>query len=151
MEFSALLVMVIFYKNIQLFSELWDSYPYFERFMVIFLRLFVSDSWNSQMCVGTFSRHASVLFGPFLCLGSSSLTLFCPACFKKTFCLLGFVRDWILCIKRCSARDGGDGGAIHRREGAENEPHKQRISRLKCWHGDAEGQETVSLFRRIAS
>ena len=30
----------------------------------------------SQMCAGTFSRHSTALFGPFLCLGSSSLTLF---------------------------------------------------------------------------
>lgn len=47
----------------------------------------------SQMCVGTFRRHSFVLFGPFLCLGSSCLTLFCPACFKKPFRLLGFVWD----------------------------------------------------------
>ena len=68
----------------------------------------------SQMCVGTFSRHFSALFGPFLCLGSSSLTLFCPACFKKPFRLLGFVWDWILCIKRCSARfEGGNGRPDH--------------------------------------
>ena len=59
---------------------------------------------SSQMCVGTFSRHSTALFGPFLCSGSSSLTLFCPACFKKPFRLLGFVWDWILCIKRCSVR-----------------------------------------------
>ena len=75
-------------------------------------------SWTggicSQMCVGTFSRHFSALFGPFLCLGSSSLTLFCPACFKKPFRLLGFVWDWILCIKRCSARfEGGNGRPDH--------------------------------------
>ena len=69
---------------------------------------------RSQMCVGTFSRHFSALFGPFLCLGSSSLTLFCPACFKKPFRLLGFVWDWILCIKRCSARfEGGNGRPDH--------------------------------------
>ncbi|WP_302778179.1 hypothetical protein, partial [Anaerotruncus colihominis] len=35
-------------------------------------------SW-SQMCVGTFNRYSTALFGPFLCSGSSSLTLFCPA------------------------------------------------------------------------
>ena len=62
---------------------------------------------RSQMCVGTFSWHSTALFGAFLCFGSSSLTLFCPACFKKTFRLLGFVWDWILCIKRCSARFEG--------------------------------------------
>ena len=62
----------------------------------------------SQMCVGTFSRHSTALFDALHCFGSSSLTLFCPACFKKTFRLLGFVWDWILCIKRCSARFGGD-------------------------------------------
>ena len=50
----------------------------------------------SQTCVGTFSRHFTALFGPSLCLGSSSLTLFCPACFKKPFRLLGFEWDWIL-------------------------------------------------------
>ena len=49
----------------------------------------------SQTCVGTFSRHSTALFGPFLCLGSSFLTLFCPACFKQTFafwdgCGIGF-------------------------------------------------------------
>ena len=59
------------------------------------------------MCVGTFSRHFTALFGPFLCLGNSSLELFGPACFKKPFRLLGFVWDWILCIKRCSARFEG--------------------------------------------
>ena len=58
----------------------------------------------SQMCVGTFNRHSTALFDAFRCLGSSSLTLFRPACFKKTFRLLGFVWDWILCIKRCSVR-----------------------------------------------
>lgn len=82
----------------------------------------------SQMCVVTFSRHSSVLFGPFLCLGSSSLTLFCPACFKKPFRLLGFVWDWILCIKRCSARVEGEmTGQSPRHRGAETAPHKQRI------------------------
>ena len=82
----------------------------------------------SQMCVGTFSRHSSVLFGPFLCLGSSSLTLFCPACFKKPFRLLGFVWDWILCIKRCSARfEGAMTGQLPQNRGAETAPHKQRI------------------------
>ena len=62
---------------------------------------------RSQMCVGTFRQHSIALFGPFRCLGGSSLTLFCPACFKKIFRLLGFVWDWILCIKRCSARFKG--------------------------------------------
>ena len=81
----------------------------------------------SQMCVGTFSRHSSVLFGPFLCLGSSSLTLFCPACFKKLFRLLGFVWDWILCIKRCSARFGAMTGQSPQNRGAGTAPHKQRI------------------------
>lgn len=80
------------------------------------------------MCVVTFSLHSSVLFGPFLCLGSSSLTLFCPACFKKPFRLLGFVWDWILCIKRCSARVEGEmTGQSPRQRGAETAPHKQRI------------------------
>ena len=82
----------------------------------------------SQMCVGTFSRHSSVLFGPFLCLGSSSLELFCPACFKKPFRLLGFVWDWILCIKRCSARFEGQWQAGSPQwRGAGIASHKQRI------------------------
>lgn len=83
---------------------------------------------HSQMCVGTFSRHSSVLFGPFLCLGSSSLELFCPACFKKPFRLLGFVWDWILCIKRCSARFEGQWQAGSPQwRGAGIASHKQRI------------------------
>ena len=57
-----------------------------------------------QMCVGTFKRHSAALFGPFLCSGSLSLTLFCPACFKQNFLLLGWVWDWILYIKRSSVR-----------------------------------------------
>lgn len=82
----------------------------------------------SQMCVATFSRHSSVLFGPFLCLGSSSLTLFCPACFKKHFRLLGFVWDWILCIKRCSVQfEGQWQSKLPQRSGAGIAPHKQRI------------------------
>ena len=82
----------------------------------------------SQMCVGTFSLHSTALFGPFLCLGSSSLTLFYPACFKKPFRLLGFVWDWILCIKRCSARfEGAMTGQSPQNRGAETAPHKQRI------------------------
>ena len=80
---------------------------------------------RSQMCVGTFSRHSSVLFGPFLCLGSSSLELFC---FKKPFRLLGFVWDWILCIKRCSARFEGQWQAGSPQwRGAGIASHKQRI------------------------
>ena len=82
----------------------------------------------SQMCVGTFSRHSFVLFGPFLRLGSSSLTLFCPACFKKPFRLLGFVWDWILCIKRYSAQlEGAMAGQSPQNRGAETALHKQRI------------------------
>ena len=82
----------------------------------------------SQMCVGTFRQHSTALFGPFLCLGSSSLELFCPACFKKPFRLLGFVRDWILCIKRCSARFEGQWQAGSPQwRGAGIAPHKQRI------------------------
>ena len=83
---------------------------------------------TSQMCVGTFSHHSTVLCGPFLCLGGSSLELFRPACFKKTFRLLGFVWDWILCIKRCSARfEGQWQGKLPLRSGAGIAPHKQRI------------------------
>ena len=103
-------------------------------FQAVFLRKMVGvrglepRASCSQMCVGTFSRHSSVLFGPFLCLGSSSLTLFCPACFKKPFRLLGFVWDWILCIKRCSARfEGAMTGQLPQNRGAETAPHKQRI------------------------
>ena len=82
----------------------------------------------SQMCVGTFSRHFSALFGPFLCLSSSSLELFCPACFKKPFRLLGFVWDWILCIKRCSAQfEGQWQSKLPQRSGTGIAPHKQRI------------------------
>ena len=73
-------------------------------------------SW-SQMCVVTFNWYSTALFGPFLCLGGSSLTLFCPACFKKPFRLLGFVWDWILCIKRYSARLEG---AMTAEEGRRN-------------------------------
>ena len=86
---------------------------------------------TSQMCVGTFSRHFTALFGPFLCLGSSSLELFCPACFKKPFRLLGFVWDWILCIKRCSAQFEGEmTGQSPQNRDAETAPHKQRIRRF---------------------
>ena len=82
----------------------------------------------SQMCVGTFSWHSTALFGPFLCLGSSSLKLFCPACFKKPFRLLGFVWDWILCIKRYSAQfEGQWQGKLPQRSDAGIAPHKQRI------------------------
>ena len=84
----------------------------------------------SQTCVGTFRRHSAALFGPFRRSGNSSLTLFCPACFKQNFLLLGWVWDWILYIKRSAVRDGSNSGPNHRREGAENAPHKQRISRL---------------------
>ena len=83
---------------------------------------------RSQMCVGTFNRHSTALFGPFLCSGSSSLELFCPACFKKPFRLLGFVWDWILYIKRCSAQfEVGDDRPITSNRDAENASHKQRI------------------------
>ena len=103
-------------------------------FQAVFLRKMVRvgrlelPASCSQMCVGTFSRHSSVLFGPFLCLGSSSLTLFCPACFKKPFRLLGFVWDWILCIKRYSAQfEGQWQGKLPQRSDAGIAPHKQRI------------------------
>ena len=59
---------------------------------------------SSQTCVGTFSRHSAALFGPFRRSGNSSLTLLCPACFKQNFLLLGWVWDWILCIKRSAVR-----------------------------------------------
>ena len=57
-----------------------------------------------QTCVRTFKQHSAALFDAFRCSASSSLELFCPACFKKIFRLLGFVWDWILYIKRCSVR-----------------------------------------------
>ena len=104
--------------------------------MVRVVRLERTVSW-SQMCVGTFSRHSSVLFGPFLCSGNSSLTLFCPACFKKPFRLLGFVWDWILCIKRCSARfEGAMTGQLPQNRGAETAPHKQRIRPWTYLHSE---------------
>ena len=59
---------------------------------------------RSQTCVRTFKQHSAALFDAFCCSASSSLELFCPACFKKIFRLLGFVWDWILYIKRCSVR-----------------------------------------------
>ena len=81
----------------------------------------------SQTCVGTFRRHSAALFGPFLCSGSLSLTLFCPACFKQNFLLLGWVWDWILYIKRCSARFEGQWQAGSPQwRGAGIAPHKQR-------------------------
>lgn len=111
------------YEIFQLWSNMWST-PIFDQLSarVKVLSAQVSRGFpgfpmavartrasRSQMCVGTFNRRFSVLFGPFLCLGGSSLTLFYPACFKKPFRLLGFVWDWILCIKRCSARfEGGD-------------------------------------------
>ena len=116
------------YEIFQLWSNMWST-PIFDQLPARgkvpsaqvsqgfpgFLRTLArTRASRSQMCVGTFSRHFSALFGPFLCLGSSSLTLFCPACFKKPFRLLGFVWDWILCIKRCSARfEGGNGRPDH--------------------------------------
>ena len=97
------------------------------RFLVRVGRLELPASC-SQMCVRTFNRHSTALFGPFLCSGSSSLELFCPACFKKPFRLLGFVWDWILYIKRCSARfEVGDDRPITSNRDAENASHKQRI------------------------
>ena len=65
----------------------------------------------SQTCVGTFKRHSAALFGPFRRSGNSSLALFCPACFKQNFLLLGWVWDWILYIKRSAVRAGDDSRA----------------------------------------
>ena len=99
------------------------------RFLVRVGRLELPASC-SQMCVWTFNWHSCTLFGAFLCFGSSSLTLFRPACFKKTFRLLGFVWDWILCIKRCSVRfEGGDDRTDHLRAEAQE---MRRIN--KEWH-----------------
>ena len=83
---------------------------------------------RSQTCVRTFKQHSAALFGPFLCSGSLSLTLFCPACFKQNFLLLGWVWDWILYIKRCSVRGNRKDRLNRHRGGAGNAPHKQRIS-----------------------
>ena len=106
------------YEIFQLWSNMWST-PIFDqlpaRGKVLSAQVSqgfpgfpraTARTWasRSQMCVGTFSWHSTALLGAFLCFGSSSLTLFRPACFKKTFRLLGFVWDWILCIKRCSAR-----------------------------------------------
>ena len=64
----------------------------------------------SQKYVRPFKEYFCTLFNASQCSGNSSLELFCPACFKKTFRLLGFMWDWILCIKRCSVRfEGGTG------------------------------------------
>ena len=84
---------------------------------------------RTQTCVGTFKRHSIALFGPFRRSGNSSLTLFCPACFKQNFLLLGWVWDWILYIKRCSARVEGQWQAGSPQwRGAGIASHKQRIS-----------------------
>ena len=101
------------------------------RFLVRVGRLELPASC-SQTCVGTFKRHSAALFGPFRRSGNSSLTLFCPACFKQNFLLLGWVWDWILYIKRSAVRAGGDRRPGHRIEGAENAPHKQRIAAFAC-------------------
>ena len=135
------------------FAHIWDSiyikrqinyclksYKYrlktdvLRRFLVRVGRLELPASC-SQMCVWTFSQHFSALFGPFLCLGSSSLELFCPACFKKPFRLLGFVWDWILCIKRCSARfEGAMTGQSPQNSGAGIAPHKTK-KYAPAWYG----------------
>lgn len=130
------------YRIFQLWSNMWST-PIFDqlpaRGKVLSAQLSqgfpgfpraTARTWasRSQMCVGTFNRHSTALFGPFLCSGSSSLELFCPACFKKPFRLLGFVWDWILYIKRCSARfEVGDDRPITSNRDAENASHKQRI------------------------
>ena len=95
-------------------------------FLVRVARLELAASCT-QMCVRIFNRHSTAPFDPFRCLGSSSLELFCPACFKKSFRLLGFVWDWILCIKRCSARfEGAMTGQSPQNSGAETAPHKTK-------------------------
>ena len=92
------------------------------------MKLWDCPGVSSQMCVGTFNWHYTALFDAFPCSSSFSLELFCPACFKKPFRLLGFVWDWILCIKRCSARfEGAMTGQSPQSRGAGNAPHKQRI------------------------
>ena len=132
------------YEVFQLWSNMWST-PIFDQLpaRVKVLSAQVSQGFpgflgvetrtrasRTQTCVGTFRRHSAALFGPFRRSGNSSLTLFCPACFKQNFLLLGWVWDWILYIKRSAVRDGSNSGPNHRREGAENAPHKQRISRL---------------------
>ena len=129
------------YKVFQLWSNMWST-PIFDHLpaRVKVLSAQVSQGFpgfprtsartrasRSQMCVVTFNRYSTALFGPFLCLGSSSLTLFCPACFKKPFRLLGFVWDWILCIKRCSAQfEGQWQSKLPQRSGAGIAPHKTK-------------------------
>ena len=113
-------------KNTALLCGVFAVHLFCQHILVRVGRLELPASC-SQMCVGTFSRHSSVLFGPFLCLGNSSLELSCPACFKKPFRLLGFVWDWILCIKRCSARfEGAMTGQSPQNSGAETAPHKTK-------------------------
>ena len=104
---------------------------------------------SSQMCVVTFNQYSTALFGPFLCLGSSSLELFCPACFKKPFRLLGFMWDWILCIKRCSARFEGEmTGQSPQNRGAKTAPHKQRNKRgVICLYAEAKNVRSDAKTR----
>ena len=97
------------------------------RFLVRVGRLELPASC-SQKYVRPFKEYFCTLFNASQCSGNSSLELFCPACFKKTFRLLGFVWDWILCIKRCSARFEGQWQAGSPQwRGAGIASHKQRI------------------------
>ena len=130
-------------RHINKIEALWSENS---RGLLVRVERFERSAPWSQMCVGTFSRHSSVLFGPFLCLGSSSLTLFCPACFKKPFRLLGFVWDWILCIKRCSDRfEGQWQGKLPQRSGAGIAPHKQRNKRgVICLYAEAKNVRSAA-------
>ena len=63
----------------------------------------------------------------------SSLKLFCPACFKEFFRLLGFVWDWILCIKRCSAQfEEGNNRTNHLRAEAQEMRRIKQRNTLGC-------------------
>ncbi len=84
----------------------------------------------SQTCVRTFKQHSAALFDAFRCSASSSLELFCPACFKKIFRLLGFVWDWILYIKMFRPVLGGDDRTVHLRAEAQE---MRRINKEILW------------------
>ena len=106
-------------------------------FQAVFLRKMVRvgrlelPASCSQKYVRPFKEYFCTLFNASQCSGNSSLELFCPACFKKTFRLLGFMWDWILCIKRCSAQFEGEmTGQSPQNRDAETAPHKQRIRRF---------------------
>lgn len=112
-------------RHINKIEALWSENS---RGLLVRVERFERSAPWTQTCVGTFKRHSIALFGPFRRSGNSSLTLFCPACFKQNFLLLGWVWDWILYIKRCSARVEGQWQAGSPQwRGAGIASHKQRI------------------------